>query len=77
MTIKILGGGCPNCHALKENAKQATNELGLSDVSIEHVTDIADITEYGVMSTPAIVINGEVKAAGRIPTPEEIKGWLQ
>lgn len=77
MNIKILGSGCPNCQTLEKIAQQAVNELGLSEVNIEKVTDIAEITEYGVMSTPAIVIDGEVKAAGRIPDAEEIKGWLK
>lgn len=76
MTIKILGTGCPSCQALEESAKQAVEGLGLSDAKVEHVTDITEITGYGVMSTPAIVIDGEVKAAGRIPDAEEIKGWL-
>ncbi len=77
MTIKILGSGCPNCHKLEANAKQAVQELNLADVQIEHVYEIDKIIEYGVMSTPAIVLNDEVKAAGRIPEVEEIKGWLQ
>lgn len=77
MNIKILGPGCPNCQTLEQNAQQAVEELGLSDTNIEHVTDIADISEYGVMSTPGIVVDGEVKAAGRIPDAEEIKGWLK
>lgn len=77
MIIKILGSGCPNCQKLENNAKQAVDELELSDTAVEHVTDIAQITEYGVMSTPAIVINETVKAAGRIPEAEEIKGWIK
>lgn len=76
MTIKILGSGCPNCKKLEENTKQAIKELGL-DVNIEKVTDIGEITEYGIMATPAIVIDNEVKAAGRIPETEEIKNWLK
>lgn len=77
MTIKILGSGCPNCQALENNAKKAVEELGLKDVQVEHEHDIAKITEYGVMSTPAIVIDEQVKASGRIPDVEEIKGWLK
>ncbi|MBU4082339.1 thioredoxin family protein, partial [Patescibacteria group bacterium] len=48
MTIKILGSGCPNCQKLENNAKQAVDELALKDIAIEHVYDIAEITEYGV-----------------------------
>lgn len=76
MTIKILGSGCPNCQKLEQNAKKAVEELGLKDVQIEHVYDIEKIIAYGVMSTPAIVIDEQVKASGRIPETEEIKNWL-
>ncbi len=76
MTITILGSGCPNCQALENNAKKAVEALGREDVHIEHEYDAGKIPEYGVMSTPAIVIGNEVKAAGRIPEAEEIQGWL-
>ena len=77
MVVKILGSGCPNCQKLEENTKKAIKELELRNVQVEHVYDIDKIVEYGVMSTPAIVFNDEVKAAGRIPDVEEIKGWLK
>jgi len=77
MIIKILGSGCPNCQKLEANAKKAIEELGLKDVQTEHVYDIDKIVEYGVMSTPAIVINGDIKVSGRIPDIEEIKSWLK
>ena len=77
MIIKILGSGCPNCQKLENNAKKAVEELGLKDVQVEHIYEIDKIIEYGVMSTPAIVIDEEVKAAGRIPDIEEIKKWLK
>jgi len=77
MTIKILGTGCPNCQKLEANAKKAVEELGLKNVQIEDVREIDKIIGYGVMSTPAIVIKEEVKAAGRIPDVEEIKSWLK
>jgi small redox-active disulfide protein 2 len=77
MTIKILGSGCPKCQKLEANAKQAVEDLGLKDVQIEHIYDINKIVEYGVMSAPAIVVDKEVKAAGRIPDVEEIKSWLK
>jgi len=77
MTIKILGSGCPKCQMLEANAKRAIEELGLTDVQIEHVREIDKIVEYGVMSTPAIVIDEKVKASGRIPDIEEIKSWLK
>ena len=77
MKIKILGSGCPNCQKLEANAKQAVEDLGLKDIKIEHIFDIDKIVEYGIMSTPAIVFDNEVKAAGRIPDIEEIKSWLK
>ena len=76
MKIEILGTGCPKCKQLEANAKKAVDELKIKAV-IEKVTDVGEIVDYGVMSTPAIVINGEVKASGRIPTTEEIKKWLK
>ena len=77
MKIKILGSGCLKCQKLEENARKAVQELGLKDVKIEHIYEIEKIIEYGVMSTPAIVIDEKVKAAGRIPDIEEIKSWLK
>lgn len=77
MTIKILGSGCPNCQKLEQNAKKAVEELGLNDVQVEHIYDINKMVEMGVMSAPAIAINEQVKASGRIPDVEEIKNWLR
>jgi small redox-active disulfide protein 2 len=76
MIIKILGSGCPNCRKLEENAKAAVAESQLADVTIEHVTDINDIAEYGIMTTPGLVIGDEVKTSGRIPDVVEIKSWI-
>jgi len=76
MNISILGTGCPKCKQLEANAKKAVEELKIK-ANIEKVTDVGEIVDWGVMSTPAIVINGEVKASGRIPTVEEIKKWLK
>jgi small redox-active disulfide protein 2 len=75
MKIEILGTGCPKCKALEENAKKALAESG-KKAEIVKVTEIDKIIDYGVMSTPAIVIDGEVKAYGKISAVEEIKGWL-
>jgi small redox-active disulfide protein 2 len=76
MEIKILGGGCPKCKRLEVLARQAVDELGLTADFIK-VKDMADIMAYDVMTTPALVIDEVVKCSGRIPTIEEIKGWLQ
>jgi len=76
MKIKILGTGCPNCVKLEENAKKALEELG-KHAEIIKVTEIQDIMTYGIMSTPAIVIDEEVKAYGKISSIEEIKKMIE
>ena len=75
MNIKILGSGCKKCMALAENAKVAAAHEGVS-VEIEKVTDIVDISKYGVMSTPALVINEKVVSTGKILSAEEIGKYL-
>lgn len=75
MVIKVLGTGCSNCRKLEENTKKAVAELGI-DAAIEKVTDIKDIMAYGVMKTPALVVDDKVKIMGRVPSPEEIKKYL-
>jgi small redox-active disulfide protein 2 len=76
MKIEILGTGCPKCKQLEGNARKAAEEVG-KKAEIVKVTQIDKIIEYGVMSTPAIVIDGKVKASGRIPEVSEIKKWLK
>jgi len=71
MKIQILGSGCPKCKALEANARQAVAELGI-DVEIEKVTNIDEIMEIGVMMTPAIAIDGDVKNSGSILSSEKI-----
>ena len=75
MNIKILGSGCSNCKRLEENTKNAIEELGI-DATIEKVADFKEIMDYGVMSTPALVIDGKVKIMGRVPSSDEIKKYL-
>ena len=75
MRIEILGMGCPKCKKLYENAQTAVKELN-AQVEVVKIEDIQKITDYGIMTTPAIAIDGEVKAAGRIPAPDEIKKWI-
>ncbi len=76
MDIKILGTGCPKCKTLEKNALDAVGELGI-EANVTKVTDINDIMEYNIMMTPGIVINGKVKAAGRVPGAKEIKTMIQ
>lgn len=75
MDIKILGSGCPKCQRLEQITREVATELGV-DARFEHVRDIAKIMEYAVVATPALVIDGEVKASGNMPSKEQIRGWL-
>ena len=75
MDIRILGTGCPKCTKLAEETRRAADELGL-DCTIEKVSQVADIMKYGVMMTPALVVDGEVKAVGKVPSLDEIKSML-
>ncbi|MBU2637008.1 MAG: TM0996/MTH895 family glutaredoxin-like protein [Bacteroidetes bacterium] len=70
--IQILGPGCPKCKKLTELTEQAAKSLNLQ-YELEKVTDIKEIISYGVMMTPALVVNGEVKVSGKVPSVEEIK----
>jgi len=71
-----LGTGCPKCRQLEENVKKALEESG-KKAEVIKVTEVDKIIEYGVMSTPAIVIDGEVKSSGKVADVEEIKKWLE
>ena len=74
--ISILGTGCPKCTQLAANAEQAAKELGI-EFDLEKVKDINEIMKFGVMMTPGIAVDGEVKASGKVVDSEEIKTWLQ
>ena len=73
--IQVLGTGCPKCEKLKKNAEQAVEESGV-EATVEKVSDINVITGFGVMMTPALAIDGEVKVVGKVPSPEDIKKLL-
>jgi small redox-active disulfide protein 2 len=75
MDIKILGTGCPKCKQLEKKTRNAIDELGI-DASIEKVEDIMKIMEYGVMSTPGLVIDGDVVFSGRLPSSKELNEML-
>ena len=75
MKIQILGTGCTKCKTLTANAEKAVQELGLQ-TEVDKVTDIKEIMNFQVLMTPGLVINGAVKSAGRIPSPDEIKKML-
>lgn len=75
MEIKILGSCCGKCTELERLARQVVADLGL-DASVEKVTDLMEIMSYGIMSTPGLVINGEVRLAGRVPKLDELKSII-
>lgn len=76
MKIQILGTGCQKCKALTDAVEHAAKDLGVV-YEIEKVTDIEQIMSFGVMMTPALVIDGEVKSVGKIPSTVELKGLLE
>ncbi|UCE57005.1 MAG: thioredoxin family protein [Desulfobacterales bacterium] len=76
MEIKVLGPGCARCNQLERDLIAVMTEMDMP-VDLEHVTDIAEIGSYGVMGTPALVINREVKTVGSIPPKTKLKKWLQ
>ncbi len=73
--IQILGTGCPKCKKLAENVETATKELGI-EYDIEKVTEINEIMKMGIMLTPALAIDGIVKVAGKVVSPDDIKAML-
>jgi small redox-active disulfide protein 2 len=75
MKIKILGTGCPKCNKLEANARAALEQSGIS-AEIQKVTDINDIMKYGIVVTPALVIDEELKSSGKVLSPEQIKKYL-
>ena len=75
MKIQILGTGCPKCKKLAELSEQAAKELNL-DYQIEKVTEVSKIVDFGVMSTPALAVDGKVLMAGQLPTYEKVKELL-
>ena len=74
--IQILGPGCPNCKRLAEMTDRVAGELDL-DYELEKVTDIMKITQFGIMTTPALVVDGKVLVAGRVPSEAEMKEFLK
>ena len=74
--IQILGTGCPKCIKLEEVSRKVADELGI-EYDIEKVTDINKIMEFGVMMTPALVVDGEVKVVGKVPSIEDVKKYIK
>lgn len=76
LEIKILGPGCPQCDMLEGKLKEVLTEMNLA-ANIEHITAINEIGKYGVMGTPALLINGEVKCVGSVPPKNKLVAWLK
>ncbi len=76
MRIKILGSGCAKCNRLEQLTREAVAELGL-EASFEHVKDMDQIMAYPIVTTPALVIDEQVMVSGRMPSREELLGWLK
>jgi len=73
--IKVLGPGCPRCEKLAQMTREAADELGL-DYHLEKITDIRDFPTYGLMMTPGLVVDGQLRVQGKVPSMDEIKGLL-
>jgi small redox-active disulfide protein 2 len=76
MKIQILGTGCPKCKKLMANAEEAAKAAGV-DAEIEKVSDISEIMKFGVMMTPALAVDGDVKSVGKVLSPEQIQAFLK
>ena len=76
MQVKVLGTGCPKCKFLEDRLKKVADDNGI-EIELEKVTDINEIISYGVMMTPGLVVNGEVKISGQIPSEDQVLGWIQ
>ena len=75
MDIKVLGPGCPRCEKTEKLVKEAVAESGI-EATVEKVTDAMEIAGYGVFGTPAVVVDGDVKSVGKIPSRADILGWI-
>lgn len=74
--VKVLGPGCPKCEQLRKNVEQAVAESGV-ECAVEKITDMLRMSEYGVMITPALVVDGEVKSVGKVLSAEDVKPFLK
>ncbi|MCD6271766.1 MAG: TM0996/MTH895 family glutaredoxin-like protein [Deltaproteobacteria bacterium] len=75
MEIKVLGPGCKRCTKTEKVVREVVAEAG-ADANVDKITDMMEIAKYGVLGTPAVIVDGEVKSVGKIPNKEEIKSWL-
>ena len=76
MEIKVMGPGCSKCEEAAKIVNDAVAKAGIA-ATVEKVTDFQEMARHGVLSTPAVVINGEIKCVGKVPTASEVEGWLK
>lgn len=76
LEVKILGPGCPNCDKLEHMVYKVMADEGMAG-SVEHIKDLKEIASYGLVATPALVINSEIKVSGRLPRESQLREWLQ
>jgi small redox-active disulfide protein 2 len=76
LTIRVLGMGCTNCQTVFNRVMEVLNELNLT-ADLEHITDVKKITAYGIMGSPALLINGKVVAVGQVPSKKQIETWIK
>ena len=76
MEIKVLGPGCPKCQQTEKIVKEAVAAAGV-DAQVEKITDVMKIMTYGVMGTPAVIVDGQVKSIGKVPKKEDVIKWIQ
>lgn len=76
MDIKVLGPGCPRCGQTKKIVEEALSETGLT-AKVEKVSNLMEIAGYGVFGTPAVIVDGEVKSVGKIPSKDDVKKWIR
>lgn len=74
--IKVLGSGCRNCEITANAISKAAEQAGV-EIELQKVTDIAEIMGYGVMSTPGVVVDGQLVHSGSVPGPDQVRGWIQ
>lgn len=75
MEIKVLGPGCPKCEQTEKLVKEVLEESGVQ-ANVEKIKDIMEIAKQGIFMTPAVMVDGEVKSVGKVPSKEDIKGWI-
>ena len=75
MHIKVLGPGCKKCHETEKIVKEAVAEAG-SAATVEYITDIVEIAKHGIFSTPAVIVDSDVKSVGKVPSKADVKSWI-